>query len=222
MRAEVSDPDAGWQGVDDERSGAIREQDLATVARAGDPRRPIDLEPAIVVAGQVRLAGVQPHPDADRGAVRRRARLDRALRIDGGRHRGTSLREDRERGVSFGPHQRSAVLFDESPDEAHMVGVDGIPARAELTDEPHGALDVCPQERDRAGRQRTARRQHGVPGHWRLIRSASVWSIAIAASGRSRRIDLSPSPPMTSVRTSSSATTVATRGRSRRTANSPT
>ena len=50
--------------------------------------------------------------------------------------------------------------------------------------------------------------------HCRLIRSASVWSMAIAASGRSRRIVVRPSPPITSVRTSPSATTEATLGRS--------
>ena len=59
-------------------------------------------------------------------------------------------------------------------------------------------------------------RPYAVP-----IRSARVASIAIAASGRSRRMAFRPAPPIDRPRTSTSAMTVAARGRSRRTASSP-
>ena len=84
----------------------------------------------------------------------------------------------------------------------------------------HRALDVGPQEGD--GARRAGRPASAGFAHWGAIRSASVASIAIAASGRSRSSALRPAPPITRPRTpASSAMTVAARGRSRRTASSP-
>ena len=70
-----------------------------------------------------------------------------------------------------------------------------VPARSERAGVAHRALDVGAQERDRSGRE-----SGPWAGHCVLIRSASVASIAIDASGRSRRIARRPSPPITSAR----------------------
>ena len=84
---------------------------------------------------------------------------------------------------------------DGGPDQRDVLGVDVVPALAERPGEDHRTLDVGPEERDGAGGKR--RTGNGlcvrlVGGHCSVIRSARVASIAIAASGRSRRIAFSP------------------------------
>src|SRR5205085_10793469 len=73
----------------------LRDQNLATMARGGDPRRPVNVEADITLLGEKRLAGMEAHPDLDRTAVQGRLTL---------RRRGERImrsREDDEEGVSF-------------------------------------------------------------------------------------------------------------------------
>ena len=58
----------------DERPRRRGNDDLAAVARGGDPRRAVQLAAGVALAGQMRLSGVQAHPHLDR--VRRRAPAD--------------------------------------------------------------------------------------------------------------------------------------------------
>ena len=77
-----------------------------------DARRAVHLEPAVVVAGQMRLAGVEADPDPDRKAVRPRMCLDGALGVDGRGDRSAGLGKDREHGIALGPHDDAAVVID--------------------------------------------------------------------------------------------------------------
>ena len=67
--AEIVDADALGQVVADERAGRLREEDLAAVASRADPRRADDVQPEVALVADRRLAGVQAHPHAHRGAV---------------------------------------------------------------------------------------------------------------------------------------------------------
>src|SRR4051812_2527970 len=223
VRTEVTEVDALGQRIGDKGTRRVGQQDLSAVTGGSDARRPIDLEPPVIVAGEVGLARVQAHADPEVDAVGPVAGPQRPLRVDRCRYGGTRLGEHCERSIALGPYDDAAVFRHRVAYQADVGCVDVVPGGAQLPDESHRALHVGPEERHRPGRERPTfrRRHHGFFAHWRLIRSASVWSIAIAASGRSRRIVVRPSPSITSVRTSPSATTDATRGRSRRTASSP-
>ena len=71
-------------GRSTKRGGRLRQQDLAAVTGRHDPRGPVDRGPEVVAAARLGLAGVDPHPDADRAPVRprlaRRARAGRRSR----------------------------------------------------------------------------------------------------------------------------------------------
>ena len=205
VSAEIAQGRTVREGVLDQRRRGLGQHDLAAMARGGDPSGTVHVEPAVVVTGKVRLARMEAHPDADRIVPGPRFSGQRALRIGRGRRprRWPPGRPRRSRLPRSGRWSRRSRRST-AADQADMPRVDGIPVRSEGTCVAHRAFDVGPQERDRPGRQSHV---------WVLSRSASVASIAIAASGRSRRITVRPSPPMTSVRTlPPSATTVATRG----------
>ena len=226
MPAQVADADAGRQRRFDERPRGLRQDDLLPVADGRDACATVDVEPAVVVAGKVCLARVEAHPDADVAALGPGVGRQRALCLDRGGDRGAGLAEGREHRIALGPDGDAVVGLDGAADHVQMRGVQRVPIRSERPGEPHRALDVGAQEGHRPGRERAPGRVavgHRV-GRYCCVprRSARVASIAIAASGRSSRIDLSPAPPMTSPRTPSpSAMTVAARGASRRTASSP-
>src|SRR5207253_4139185 len=75
--------------------GRRREQDLASVSRRRDPRRPVDVEADVVVVRNERLARVQAHANTDR--CRRKARLRLSSTGDGVARR----REDAEERISL-------------------------------------------------------------------------------------------------------------------------
>ncbi len=77
--------------------------DLAAVPGRRDPGGSIDLEAAVVVTGQVRLARVQAHPDPQAAVDRPWMTLDRALRRDRREHGGAGLGEGSEQGIALGP-----------------------------------------------------------------------------------------------------------------------
>ena len=226
-QAEVAGSRAGRQVVGGQLVGRAGEDDLAAVPDGGDAGGPADLDPAVVVARAVGLAAVDAHPDADRGVLGPVVGLERALGGDRGGNRGAGFPERGEDGVALGPDDGPAMGVDGSPDQRDVRGVDVVPAHAERPGEDHRTLDVGPEERDGAGGQR--RTGNGlsalalVGGHCSVIRSARVASIAMAASGRSRRIAFSPWPLITrALAPFGPAATVAERGAWRRTASSPT
>ena len=226
VQAEVAGGRAGRQVVSGELEGRAGEDDLAAVPDRCDAGGPADLDPAVVVAGAVGLAAVDAHPDADGRVLGPGVGLERALGGDGGGDRGAGFPECGEHGIALGPDDGPTMGVDGGPDQRDVRGVDVVPALAERPGEDHRTLDVGPEERDGAGGQR--RTGNGlcvrlVGGHCSVIRSARVASIAIAASGRSRRIAFSPCPLITRARAPfGPAATVAERGAWRRTASSPT
>ena len=85
------------QCVGDEDRGRLGQDHLAAMSDGRDPGRPVDVETAVVIAGEMRLAGVQAHPDADRGVRRATARRASArCAVDRGGDGGARLRECRE------------------------------------------------------------------------------------------------------------------------------
>ena len=220
--AEVAQARPLWQSVGDEDGSRLGQDDLATMPDGRHSSGPVDIEAAIVVARAMGLAGVEPDPHPDRDVLRPRFSRDLSLRFGGCLDGRDRLGEHREEGIALGSDGDPAVVGDCPTDQLEMTSVEIVPASAECSRERHRTLDVRAQESDRSGRE-VAAPSGGLGAHgWALIRSASVASMAMAASGRSRRIARRPSPPMTSVRTPPpSARTVAIRGRSRKTASSP-
>ena len=68
--AQAANPDVGRQARLDEGAGRPGQDDLAAVADRRDTGRAVDVEAAVVVAGEVGLARVEAHPDPDRGVGR--------------------------------------------------------------------------------------------------------------------------------------------------------
>ncbi len=66
VAAQIAQGGPVGQGIGDEGGGGLGQQDLAAVAGRRDACRTVHVEAAVVIAGQVRLAGVESHPDPDR------------------------------------------------------------------------------------------------------------------------------------------------------------
>src|SRR6266446_7020138 len=89
-RAQVLEPvcaEVAYAGVD-ERVSRLRKQYLAAVADGCDARASVDVDSDVSLVGYTRLAGVEPHPDADRTIGQA------ALGVHG---RGGRVRRPRER-----------------------------------------------------------------------------------------------------------------------------
>ncbi len=88
-----------------------RQDDLAAVADGRDAGGAVDVEPAVVVPGKVRLAGVQAHPNPNLAVVRPAMGVEGALAVDRGIDRRAGLGEDREHGITLGPDADAAVAL---------------------------------------------------------------------------------------------------------------
>ncbi|HEX2027190.1 MAG TPA: hypothetical protein VHF25_04245 [Nitriliruptorales bacterium] len=75
---------------------------------SGDARRPVDVQPDVVVTTEPALAGVQPHPDSDRSCLGPRLGGQSPLDLHGGAHRGRGAGEHHEEGVAFGADLHAA------------------------------------------------------------------------------------------------------------------
>ena len=124
-----------------ERARRLRQEHLPAVADGGDPRAPVYVEPDVTLLGQPRLAGVQPHPHADRPVGQR------ALAVSGG--------GDGVRGAGEGDEERVTLCIDL---DARMVGERGAESApmllqrlpvivAEPVYQPRRALHVGEQQR---------------------------------------------------------------------------
>ena len=163
MLAQVSQRDRIPQ-LGGERPRDVADQHLAAVAGRGDPRRPVDLEPQVVVAGDLGLAAVDAHPDAHRPGVPFVAR-ERSLGRHGGTDRGRRRPERHEVRVALraerDPALRHGRIEDQAPLRVEDRAVGGV---AHLGDQLRGALDVREQERDGAlgqGARREVGGRHG-------------------------------------------------------------
>jgi hypothetical protein len=163
VAAEVPDRHAGGELRRHQRPRGIGQHDLATVPDGGDPRRPVHVEAAVVVAGEVGLAAVEAHPHAHDGFGRPRVRDERPLAGYRRRHGVAGIGKRREDRVALGADDAAAVALHDDPDEPELSRVEVVPARPEGRGEPHGALDVGAQEGHGPGGERDAVRGHGWP-----------------------------------------------------------
>jgi len=159
--AEVAQRRAGRKRRRDEGPGCLRHEHLASVSRCRDSGRTVDIQPDVVVAAELAIAGVETHPDENRGLVR--------PRVLGKRSMGRDRRLDRLRGgwkdgkeaVALGPQLGPARTGDRTAHDPMVVLEKLAVAIPEGMDQARRTLDVAEQECDRAGRKdRPALRAH--------------------------------------------------------------
>ena len=134
----------------DERPRRCRHDDLAAVARSGDPGGPVQLAPGVTLAGQLQHTGVHAHPHFD-GAWRERlltlsSSSQRLDRIGKGIQKRVPLCVDLDAAVSGEGGAQEPAVLGERVDVAVL---------AQLLDQPRRALDVGEQQTDVPGRQLT-------------------------------------------------------------------
>ena len=151
--AQAANPDVGRQARLDEGAGRPGQDDLATVADRRDTGRAVDVEAAVIVAREVGLARVEPHPHPDRGIGGPGVGGERPLRIHRRRDAGRRLLERREQGVALGPHAHAAIRGHGGTQHVQMGLIDVVPRRTQLAGQAHRTFDIRAQEGDGAGRQ---------------------------------------------------------------------
>src|SRR5438034_5797484 len=105
-----------------ETLGRSREDDLASVRRRRDSRRPMEVDSDIAFVGELRLTGVDTDPNADRAATQRLARS--ACR----RHRVGCAREGDEEGIALRVDLDAAVTGERRSQSCAMLGQElGVP-----------------------------------------------------------------------------------------------
>ncbi len=79
MHAEIAQAHAIGQVIRAERARRIRQQDLPTMAGAGDTAGAVDVQPGVRIGCEARLPRVKPDPDVDRDPIRPGLCRQRAL-----------------------------------------------------------------------------------------------------------------------------------------------
>ena len=165
--------------VVDERASRLRKQYLAAVADGCDARASVHVDSDVSLLGYTRLAGVEPHPDADRPIGQA------ALGVHG---RGSRVRRPRERH-----EERVTLRIDldtvvgrtgRAHDPAMIVERIAVPV-AELVQQPRRPLDVREEERHHSTRE--------LAWHATII-SRSLHICRGAARARQARVDESVTP----------------------------
>jgi hypothetical protein len=132
----------------DEHPRGRGENDLAAVARCGDPGGAVQLPTGIALAGEAQRAGVQADPRLDRPPGERLLTLRRCgQRLDG-------ISEGIQEGVSLRIDLDTAVGGEGDPQETAVLGKrQHVPILSKLLDQPRRALDVGEQQGDGAARK---------------------------------------------------------------------
>ena len=124
-------------GVVEERSRRRRQDDLSAVRSRSDPRATMHVEAGIAASHQVRRAGVNAHPHADRLA---RKCLLRAHRC---RDRARRSRERSEEGVALRVDFHAAVALEcVAEDRAMALQLERVRLGSDCV-EPHGRSPRC-------------------------------------------------------------------------------
>jgi hypothetical protein len=123
------------------------------MADGGDARRAVDLEAAVVVAGEVGFARMEPDSNADGRLGRPGFREHRPLDRDGRRQRRAGIAERREHRIALRADDGAARADDGLPNQVELAVVQRIPAGSQRAGMPHRPFDVGPKEGDRARRQ---------------------------------------------------------------------
>ena len=87
-----------------------------------DPRRPVDAQAVVALVAEARLAGVEPDPHAERGAVRPRVPGEAALARRRGEHGVPRLAEGDEERVALRVDLLPVVLGERCPQNPPVVG----------------------------------------------------------------------------------------------------
>jgi hypothetical protein len=112
------------------------------VPGGSDPGGAVHVDPDVALVGDDRLAGVEPHADADRSVSQRR------LRGGGGRDRVGCARERDEERVSLGVHLDAAVSRKRFAQHAAMLAQQIRVPLAVLVQQPSRSLDVGEEKGD--------------------------------------------------------------------------
>ena len=133
----------GTEGVLDEPAGGVGQDHLPAVGRVGDPGRPVHVDAGIVVPAQDALAGVEAHPDPDRGTRRPvvggEVPLGGDRRPDGARRAG----EHGEEGVAVGADLDPAAVGDGTPDDRRVPVQDRrVPVAERLEEAGRASMSV--------------------------------------------------------------------------------
>ena len=135
---------------------------MAAVAGRADPRRPVHPDSDVALTAELRLAGVQAHPDPALSAVGPGVRRKVALRADRGGKRVLRRPEGDEEGVALRVDFAPLMGGERGPQNPLMLGKQlAVPAAAQLFEQPRRPFDVCEQEGDGAAVQ--LRRGAGHP-----------------------------------------------------------
>ncbi len=139
--------------VAEELARRLRDEHLAAVPGSGDPRRTVHTETYVAFSADRGLAGVNPHADAELGAVRPRVLREPALAGDRGGHRILGTAEADEERIPLRVDLVAAVL-DERLAQDPLVILERFPvAITEPLEQLCRALDVGEQEGDSSDRQ---------------------------------------------------------------------
>ena len=145
MLAEAPQLRARRQLIEDERRRGLRQQDLAAVPGAGDPRRPVDVRTDVLaIAVERAVAGVQAHPDVDRHALGPGLGGEPPLGVDRGRHALVDPLEHREDPVALGLLLVAAGRLDRPADEHPVSGEDRRPRLESAATGRAGSSPRCP------------------------------------------------------------------------------
>ena len=101
------------------------------MADGSDASRPTGVDPAVVVAGQVCLTGMEPHADPDLPAVGPRSGVQGTLAVDGRPDRRSGLGEGREERIALRADGDTAVSVHRIAQEPQVDRVDLVPRRPE-------------------------------------------------------------------------------------------
>ncbi len=100
----------------------LRDEHLAAMPRSADPGGPVDVEAYVAALGRGRLAGVDAHPDAERGLGRPVVAGECALCVGGGTDGVARAAERDEELVAAAIDLVAARLPDRLPDQAAVIG----------------------------------------------------------------------------------------------------
>ena len=156
MLAKVLERRVPREGVTDQRSRRLGQEDLATVAGRHDARGPMDIHADIDVVGQLRFACVDADPDLYVGAVGPRLGGDRALDANRGPDGVAGSPEHGEERVALRPDLGAATIAGLT-NELVMPREHRSVVGPELLDELRRALDIGEHEGGGSGRQRCHR-----------------------------------------------------------------
>jgi hypothetical protein len=133
--------------------GGGRDQHLAAVGGRADPGGPVQVHPDVVVVGDRRRAGVDPHPHPQDDPARPLGPGQAALGLGRGPQRRGGGRERDEAGVALGAELDPAVGAGRCPQDRPVPREEAGVVVAEGPDQPGRAFDIGEQQRHRAGRQ---------------------------------------------------------------------